>query len=260
MIDIHTHILPNIDDGSQDLNKSIGQLQQMAKGGIKRVYLTSHYYRDRYDYSRAQYDAKLETLVKACPPDVPEILPGFEVYLQHGIVQQIMDSNLCLGDSKYVLIESDLNGLPMDFYHNVYPILHKGYKPILAHAERYVSIMKRPSEARKYIGLNVYMQVNAGSLMGFYGEKVKETAIRLLKEGWVHIVASDDHVRTQYGAFFKAWEWIAENIDETTANLLMREHPALIKENKKIPLNYVEIKRSPHRKRRNLLQKMLGLR
>ena len=259
MIDIHSHLLPAIDDGSQDTDKSIRQLQQMTRGGIKRVYLTSHYFRGHYHYTRAEYDQKLNALISACPPDVPEILPGFEVFLHHGIENDIMESNLCLGDSRYVLIESDLNGLPADFYHNVFPLLHKGYKPILAHAERYVSIMKKPSEARKYSGLNIYMQVNSGSLLGLYGEKVKETAIRLIEEGWAHFVASDDHVRSDYDSFFKAWNWVAEHVDETTANLLMREHPAMIAENKKIPYSYVEVKHPRHHKHRNLVQKLLGL-
>ena len=259
MIDIHSHILPNIDDGSQDLQSSIDQLRRMARGGVRRVYLTSHYFRGHYHYSRADYDSKFEAFKNACPTDVPELLPGFEVFIQPGIVDDVIESNLCLGDSRYVLIESDLNGLPVDFYHNVYPLLHKGYRPILAHAERYVSIMKRPSEARKLAALNIYLQVNAGSMQGLYGEKVKETAIRLIDEGWAHIVASDDHVRTDYDSFFQAWNWIREHIDETTANLLMREHPAMIAENKKIPYTYVEVKRPRQRKHRTRLQKILGL-
>jgi len=261
MIDIHCHILPNIDDGSQDPQKSLEQLQVMAEGKIRRVYLTSHYFRGHYQYSRVEYDAKLEAFRSYIKPYLPnmELLPGFEVFVQPGIVEDIIEHNLCLGDSRYVLIESELNGLPPDFYENVYPILRKGFRPILAHAERYVSIMKDPSEAQKYMGQNIYIQVNAGSLMGLYGEKVRETAIKLIEEGWVHFIASDDHVRNDYHVYFMARSWIEENIDAYTASLLTHDYPEMISEGGRIPYNYVSVIKPKHsHRKRTFWQKLLS--
>lgn len=262
MIDIHCHILPNIDDGSRDEEHSLQQLRSMAEGGISRVYLTSHYFRGHYQYTRAEYDAKfdrLSGLVKAELPEL-ELLPGFEVYIQPGILEDIEEHNLCLGDSRYVLIESELNGLPTDFYFNIYPILRKGFRPILAHAERYVSIMKDPAEAQKYLEQNIYIQVNAGSLMGLYGEKVKETAIKLVEEGWVHFIASDDHVRSDYKAYFSAREWITEHIDATTAELLTHDYPGMIQDGIHVPYKYVKVIKPRHRHhKRSLWEKMFGV-
>jgi protein-tyrosine phosphatase len=251
MIDIHSHILHSIDDGSDGLDKSLAQLRIMDAGGVKRVYLSSHYFRGHYQYERHEYDQKLETLRQAAHDEGLgiELQSGFEVFVQPGIVEDIKSKSLFLGESSYVLIESELNGLPEDFYTNVYPLLRSGYKPILAHAERYVSIMRKPSTARDLIEKNIYVQTNAGSLLGYYGEKVRKTAWILIENGWTHILASDDHVRGDYEAMFRAKKMIQDRIDDKAANLLTREHPAMIQSSEKIPYNYVSVKYIPHRRK-----------
>ncbi|MDD2210622.1 MAG: capsular biosynthesis protein [Candidatus Cloacimonetes bacterium] len=243
MIDIHCHIIPNIDDGSNGLDKSITQLENMERGGIKKVYLTSHYFRGHYYYSRAEYDSKMNALAQAAKQAGLDIClqSGFEIFIQPGICEDIKAKNLTLGDSPYVLIESELNGLPSDFYDNVYPLLRAGYKPILAHAERYVSIMKKPGRVRELNDKNIYVQTNAGALVGLYGEKVRQTAWTIIENGWSHFVASDDHVRGEYSAMFDAYELISDRIDEHTANLLCKEFPAAIASEEKIPYSYVHI-------------------
>ena len=177
MIDVHCHIIPNIDDGSKGEEQSLNQLLAMDSGGISHAFLTSHCFRGHYDYSREEYDTKLSALQEKLQEAGAKIklLPGFEVYLQPNSLEDIQKFNLCMGDSNYVLIESDLNGLPEDFYNNIFPLLRAGYKPILAHAERYVSIMKSISSAKKLVERNMYIQVNSGSLMGQYGTKVQDT-------------------------------------------------------------------------------------
>ncbi len=260
MIDIHCHILPNIDDGSDDIAKSIAQLRKMEEGGITEVYLTSHYFRGHYHYPRKEYDDKLDTLRQLAEKAGIKLKlhSGFEVFIQPGIIDDIKEKNLTLGDSSYVLIESELNGLPVDFYQNVYPLLRAGYRPILAHAERYVSIMKKPLKARELNDRDIYIQTNAGSLMGHYGEKVRRTAWTLVNNGWTHFLASDDHVRMDYGAYFEAGDMIKERIDAKTCELLCTKYPSAIADNQKIPYSYVIVKTHHHRKPKTLLEKIFG--
>jgi protein-tyrosine phosphatase len=259
MIDIHCHVLPDIDDGSRSTEQSIKQLKAMEQGGVSRVYLTSHYFRGHYHYARQEYDDKFAALSKAAQKaDLKiELNSGFEVFVQPGIVDDVKEKSLTLGDSHYVLIESELNGLPSDFYGNVYPLLRAGFKPILAHAERYVSIMRKPSKARDLMDRNVYIQTNAGALLGHYGEKVRQTAWILIENGWTHFLASDDHVRGDYGAIFDACELIAKRIDRHTADLLCEEYPAKLNSEDKIPYSYVKVQRPRHRKK-NLIRRIFG--
>lgn len=247
MIDMHTHLLPQIDDGSNSLEATLKQLQMMADNGIERVYLTSHYFRGHYQYTREGYDqnfAQVAAAAQASKINI-DLQPGFEIYLQPNILSDIQERNLTLGDSSYILIESDLNGLPNDFYSNVYPLLRAGYHPILAHAERYVSIMRKPSLAESLAHRNVYVQTNAGSLLGAYGEKVKETGWRLVRRGWTHFLASDDHVRGAYYSLPQAYQEIAKEVDQHTADLLCSIHPAALASGRRIPYHYVEVIR-PH--------------
>ncbi len=261
MIDIHTHLLPNIDDGSKDLNDSLKQLSKMAEGGIKCVYLTSHYFRGHYNYERKEYDSKfklLEEKVKEAGINL-KLLPGFEVFLQSDILIDIKKHNLTMGDSPYILLESELNGLPNDFYNNIYPLLRAGYKPILAHAERYVSIMRKPERAGFLGQRNVYIQTNSGSLLGLYGEKVKSTAWELVLNGWTHFIASDDHVRGTYYSFFEARDEVEARIDNHTAHLLFHEYPSALSNKQSIPYQYVHIFRPQHRhKRRSWLKRLFA--
>lgn len=251
MIDIHTHLIPNIDDGSKSLESSIRQLKLMAEGGIQHVFCTVHYMRGLYQFERATYRYKFaELAAEVKKQEIPITLhPGAEVFLIKGIEEDIKEKKLTLGESSYVLVESELNGLPPDLYNILFDLLHRGYRPILAHAERYVSIMGRTREVKALIDKGIYIQINAGSLLGGYGAKIKTTAWKLVNKGWVHIIASDDHVRQDYDAFFKAKQKIVDHIDLQTANLLTRDYPRMIIENKKIPYTYVTV-HVPHRKRK----------
>jgi protein-tyrosine phosphatase len=260
MIDIHSHIIPNIDDGSQDLDQSLEQLKSMEAGGMQEVFLTSHYFRGHYHYSRAEYDAKKDALTQAAREAGIglKLHSGFEIFIQPGIVEDIREKQLTMGDSTYVLVESELNGLPTDFYDNIYPLLRAGYRPILAHAERYVSIMKKPARARELNDRNIYVQTNAGALVGLYGEKVRQTAWTLIENGWTHFVASDDHVRGDYRVMFEAYQLIAQRIDEHTAKLLCNDFPAMICSGEKIPYSYVLVRRPRKHHRKSWLRRVLG--
>ncbi len=241
MIDIHCHLLPQIDDGSKSPESSLDQLKLMAEGGITDAFLTAHYMPGTYHYDRPAYDAKLRKLRDLADQNQVRINlhPGFEIYLHPFSGSDIEKHNLRLGDTRYILVESDMNGLPTDFYENLYPLLRKGYKPVLAHAERYVSIMNNVHDAKDLIRRDVYMQINAGSLLGQYGEKVRQTAWLLLRNGWAHFLASDDHAKAPYGAYFKAVDLIRTELDADVAELLTQDFPAKLLNNESVPYKYV---------------------
>ncbi len=260
MIDVHCHIIPGIDDGSKDFESSIAQLLRMDKGGVTHAFLTSHYFKGHYEYEKDEYLQKLEALKAALKERDAKItlLPGFEVFLSPGILKDIEEKELFMGSSKYILIETELNGLPDDFYTMAFELLRAGYKPILAHAERYVSIMKNPKKARSLMERNIYIQVNSGSLMGQYGEKVRQTAWILVDNGWAHVIGSDDHTRGHYRSYFDALTKIEDRIDDHTAHLLSQKHPQMILDDEAMPYHYVYVEHPSGRsssKRRGLFGK-----
>ena len=265
MIDTHCHLIPNIDDGSDSRDKSLEQIKLMAAGGVTHAFMTSHYINGYSKYTREIYDAKLEELRSMTRDNGLNIklLPGFEVFIHPQSIEDIQKYNLTLGDSKYVLVESDLNGLTDDFYNYLYPLLRKGYRPILAHAERYVSIMQKPRDAKMLIDKDIYLQVNSGSLLGQYGEKIRDTAWILVRNGWVHLLASDDHGRMPYGSLFKAREMLQSELDNQIVDLLTVDFPSMVISGKPIPHKYMYLQGKPERhshrrKKKSLWRRIFG--
>ena len=257
MIDIHCHILPDIDDGPKSVDDSLAQLRSMAEGGITDAFLTSHYFRGHYHYSKEEYLSKFHTFAQEASHQQIQINlhPGFEIFLLPGIEDDVQSMGLTMGDSSYVLVETELNGKPMDVYGMMYQLLCKGFKPILAHVERYVGVMTNPREAYNLMTQDVYMQVNAGSLLGYYGIKVESTAWYLVDQGWAHFIASDDHVRSAYEHMFASSVIIADNIDKYTADLLFNKHPRHVLDNKRLPKHYVQIENNRSSSSRNRRKK-----
>ncbi|MDZ4120925.1 MAG: CpsB/CapC family capsule biosynthesis tyrosine phosphatase, partial [Candidatus Cloacimonadaceae bacterium] len=215
-----------------------------------------------YQYDRAEYNAKMNTLCQEAKHQGInlELLPGFEIFLQNGIEEDVVKHNLCLGDSSYILVETELNGLPSDFYENIFKLLRKGYKPILAHAERYVSLMNRPAKVEALIERDIYIQVNSGSLLGQYGNNVMNTAWDLVEHGYVHFLGSDDHVRSDYSSFFQARQSIEDSYDSYTADLLTLKNGTSVLNNKKVEYKYL-LKREPRhhkQKKKSLLARIFG--
>jgi len=261
MIDCHTHIIPNIDDGSTSLESTVDALRQMVNGGIRSVICTSHYMRGLYQFKPETYQAKFRELeAEIKHQSIPvTIYPGAEVFVTQGITDDIKANKLTLADSSYVLIESDLNGFPPDFQKNIFTMLRAGYRPILAHAERYVPIMMKTHNAKELINRSVYIQINAASLVGGYGDKVKQTAWKLLNNGWVHFMGSDHHNKTDYKAFFQAKEKITQHIDKETAEFLTQTHPQAILNNTKVSYDYVIVYRDSRRRLPSKLFKSLRI-
>ena len=248
-----------MDDGSETEERSLRQLRGMVAGGITDAFLTTHYLKGVYNYARSLYDEKLNGLRQLALENGLDIglHQGFEIFLHPSSVEDITRDKLTLGKSRYVLIESDLNGLRPDFYNDVYPLLRKGYKPVLAHAERYVSIMHKPSEAKQLIDQDVYLQVNSGSLVGLYGDKVRQTAWILVRNGWAHLLGSDDHGRSEYGSYFTALELLREDIDNEIVKLLTAEFPLMVMQDQLIPRKYVYIQHT-HDRHRSFWSKVFG--
>lgn len=250
MIDCHAHLLPNIDDGSKSIEDSIKVLRQMAAGGIKSVICTSHYMKSHFQYKYEDYTARFRELEEEIKTqNIPiKIYTGAEVFLTPGISKDIKEQKLTLADSSYVLVETDLNGFPHDFYKNIYDLIKFGYKPVLAHGERYVSIMMKTHSIKELIKRGIYVQINSASLIGGYGEKVKHTAWKMMNKGWVHLLGSDEHIKGDYTSFFKARDKIVEHVDEATARLLTQTYPQAILTDEKIPLDYVIVHKENRRK------------
>lgn len=194
MIDLHTHILPHIDDGAKDTEMSAAMLKAEKKQGVDTIVLTSHYYGKKR--SPDEFIEKRAALFQHIKPRIPEgmkVLLGAEVHFTG--VNNAEYSELCrlaIEGTKYILIEfpftnawtKSLLDRLADF------IYYTDYTPIIAHAERYAEIWKKPSLITELVSMGCLIQVNASS---FTDKREKKLAYAMLNHGYVHCLGTDTH-------------------------------------------------------------------
>lgn len=228
-IDIHSHVLPGIDDGSRDFDTSIQMLKQASADGVVQIILTPHNKPARHNAEPSIIESLLAELRKRMEDEGISIKlhSGNELYYRDGLVEEIMGGKvLTLAGSNYVLMEFN----PMEDYdyirYGVYSLIAEGYHPILAHAERYSKINGKANRIVDLKEMGCYIQVNAGSVMGVFGLQNKFAARRLLKEQLVHFMATDAHDTKERGSHIRECAFfIAKKYGEGYAREILYENP-----------------------------------
>lgn len=241
MIDIHSHILPGLDDGAKDVKESIQILEHIINQGISEIIATPHILPGSYDNNKETIDKAYQLLIQEVESKGLEIkiYKGAELYLVPNLKEKIYKENFTLAGSKYILIEGALQGLPTDLVQMLFELQIAGYKPILAHAERYANIQNNPDIVKDLINRDILIQINAGSLFGEFGQNAAKVAHQLLQEGGVHFIASDvHHIKNRQVMMKEVYGFIADNLDIMIAELLMQENPMKVINNENIDSLY----------------------
>jgi protein-tyrosine phosphatase len=196
MIDIHSHILPGVDDGAKDIEMTLEMLRAAEKSGTKSIIATPHYC---LEFAETPYleikdiILKLKKLTKSEGINI-DIYSGQEVYFFEEIVNTFKEGIIgTLNDSRYMLIELPMREYEKSFLDVIYELQVLGIVPILAHPERYNYIIENPSLVNKLIDENILFQMNAGSISGKYGKSVKRTSEILLENNIYNFIGSDAH-------------------------------------------------------------------
>ncbi|APC41954.1 tyrosine-protein phosphatase [Clostridium estertheticum] len=196
MIDIHSHILPGIDDGSKNMEMSIKMLKMAEEKGTKTIVATPHYIRGRYENHYDKIFA-LHQEVKLASKNAGlkiEVLLGQEVMLDKYALNLCKEKKIRgINGTSYMLIEFPMDKLPNDSLDLIYELRVLGIKPIIAHPERYEYIIESLPNINDFITEGCLFQINAGSLQGVFGKQVQKCAKLLVKEGLVNFIASDAH-------------------------------------------------------------------
>ncbi len=194
MIDVHTHILPQMDDGSKSAEQSVQMLNAMQAQGVRLLAATPHFdmRKENIDEFLARRSEAIKRLNAARTEDDPKIIPGAEV-LYCGVSLSRMEKveKLCIGDGNYMLVET-LTMQWDDFFEDcLYQLLaEQNITPIVAHIDRYLPYRKNRAILHRLKNRGVLMQVNAGF---FLRRLSRGRALRLLKNGMIHVIGSDCH-------------------------------------------------------------------
>lgn len=194
--DVHCHILSGIDDGAKDLNMSLEMIDIAAQNNITDIVLTPHYKIGRCEYNKDELINKVNDLKKEINSKYEGInlYTGTELMYSEDCIELLeQELILTMNDTKLLLVEFR----PMDSAGYIKDCLYKmsctGYVPVLAHVERYQSLIKAYDVIEDIIDRGAYIQVNASSMIGKYGLGIKKFIKMLMKYDMVHFVGTDAH-------------------------------------------------------------------
>lgn len=196
IIDLNSHILPKVDDGSKDIEISLNMARICLRNNITTVVATPHYVKGSME---SDYGTNLRSLKKFNERLKEENIDlklylGTEAYLDQDIFTSLKNKKIStINNSRYLLIE--LPGIDNNSFHKdvLKKLVKYGYIPIIAHPETYIDVISNPNKVYELIEIGCLVQINIPSLEGRLGEAVRETAVKLLKHDMVHFIGSHAH-------------------------------------------------------------------
>lgn len=233
MVDIHCHILPKLDDGSDNLEESVAMARLAAASGVTDIVATPHFYGRPETLSMLPKSVlRLEQLQKALKQaGVPVVLhPGAEILCTPDTPKMGAQGMLpTLGDSRYLLTEFYFDESGDIITEILDTLAGQGYRPVVAHPERYAAVQQDAMLAWSWFDKGYVLQLNKGSVLGAFGRRARQSAGVLLRNGLAHLFASDAHgseARTPYMTGLR--EWAGDNLEEHYAWILTEGNPARI--------------------------------
>lgn len=195
-VDIHSHLLPGLDDGVQSFEEAGAIISRFHKLGYKKLITTPHVMSDFFRNSNETILDKLDEL-RAWLLDQQidvEVKAAAEYYLDEELVKKIESNTPLLAfGNRYLLFETNFMTEPMNLKEFIFLANTKGYKPVLAHPERYLYIQSNFSKAEDLLNRGILFQLNISSISGHYSKAAQTTAQKLIDKSWVHLLGSDCH-------------------------------------------------------------------
>lgn len=233
MIDIHTHVLPDVDDGSDSLEKSLAMLKMAYESGVTTIVATPHCMPGVYNNVAGEKIEKRwrEFHDAAYSYEIPvHIRRGMEILLTDETLELIRKKKVwSLNNSRYLLVEFSFDEDPGFCAEALNKVKKYGYVPVIAHPSRYYFVQIWPQVVYEWYRMGCAIQVNKGSLLGRFGKKEYKTAHSLLRHGLVTCVGSDAHgVRQRTTRMDELNDMLVDRYGKNYAYMLTQENPSRI--------------------------------
>ena len=193
VIDLHSHILPGVDDGAYTMADALEMARMAAASGVHALVATPHY---RY-YGHDNRSQILETFERLQDQLAYEQIPlnlvlGTEIWLSPGNCPELAP-HMCYPNTKWFLAEFSVDESPENMDLMLRSYADQGYLPVIAHPERYLAVLDDPIIAKKWMDRGWGVQINRDSLLGHFGRRCHACSEFMLTQGWVNLIASDAH-------------------------------------------------------------------
>lgn len=246
MIDIHSHILPGLDDGSETIENSIEMLRMAAAAGTTDIVATPHA-NSEFAFSPEEVEQKIIDLQNAAG-ESPRIHYGCDFHLTPENIEEALRSpaKYSINHQGYLMVEFADTFIPKATSDIFARMLSAGLFPVITHPERNALLQKRLPDLEAWAEMGCYLQVTGQSVLGGFGRHAKEFSHTLLSQGLVHFLASDAHdVKHRTTVLRPAWDYVEDQFGAETAQLLLEDNPARALVGEPLPLQSV----APRRKR-----------
>ncbi|MBQ6414138.1 hypothetical protein IJI28_00745 [Candidatus Saccharibacteria bacterium] len=232
MIDIHSHILPGIDDGARTLGDSIDIVQELSSQGVTDIVATPHYITDTIYTSPRENNTKLLIELRRVLAEAgitANVFLGNEIFIDITIAELLKRKVVStLAESKYVLVEFSLNEEYPNYADILGDLMEQGYKVILAHPERYLMTQRDYGVIENLCDMGVLMQCNLGSFIDKYGKAAEKLAVRLAKENRIFAMGSDIHHIRGDNSVLKAQKRLRKYYNKSELERVLVKNPGKI--------------------------------
>jgi protein-tyrosine phosphatase len=251
MIDIHSHILPEVDDGSHSLEESLEMCHMSFRDGVQTMVATPHAHDSVHKtHDPAFLRRKVDELNgRLCGS--PRVVLGCELRFTHDVVSQVCRTRSAptIDGGPYVLVEFPHQVVPLGSDRALFELMSNQVRPIIAHPERNHLLMAEPERFYELVEMGALGQVDTGSVTGQFGKKVQQAAHLMLEHGLIHFIASDCHnTRNRLPGMSEAVRAAADIVGQEYARAIAEDNPAAVVEGKPIPVRPAAM--LPQKKRR----------
>ena len=206
-VDVHSHLLPGIDDGVKSVEESLEIIQEFSALGFKKLITTPHIIKNYYPNTPKIIAQKLKELkAEIQKKNIPiELEAGAEYFVDEHFMKELEEGTaLCSFGNNFVLIETGFMNKPIFLNDVIFKLQSDGYKVVLAHPERYIYLQEDYNEVHALLSSGVHLQVNALSFTGYYSKSAKKLAEYLIQHEMVNFLGSDIHNKKQLLKYKKA--------------------------------------------------------
>ena len=227
MIDIHCHLLFGVDDGADSLEESVAMLKDAKEQGIDAILLTPHYRHGMFPYDKERILRHAEEL----KPYAKELGIRMELGTEYHVNSRIVDAMrsgrcLTLAGTHYVLTEYEFETEWTYIKKMTQELIFQGFVPIVAHVERYGAMVADLDRAEELQRMGALIQINCDAVLGLGGRAEKKYTKKLLKEGFVDVIASDMHgIKERACHMKKCYQYVAKKFGVDEAERLMHRNP-----------------------------------
>lgn len=233
MIDLHSHILPGVDDGPRTLDESIEMCRLSANDGVGVMVATPHAHDGFHTTHAVSFLLSKVEELNARVGEELKIVLGCELRLTHEVVRHICEEKSAptISGGPYALIEFPHSIVPAGSERALWELINRGIRPIIAHPERNTMLMNEPERFYELVEMGALGQLDTGSITGQFGKKPQQASRRMLECGLIHFIASDCHnARNRLPGLSAGVRAAAAIVGEEYARALANDNPLAVVE------------------------------